>query len=63
MSIYRPQKTQPKNGHTVVVLNPARISGCESQKDESLDDQQELIIKTLILLRFAAADALSLIHI
>ena len=41
MSIYRPQKTQPKNGHTVVVLNPARISGCESQKDESLDDQQE----------------------
>lgn len=41
MSIYRTQKTEPKNGHTAIVLNPARISGCENQKDESLEDQQE----------------------
>ena len=41
MSIYRPQKTQPMNGHTVVLLNVARISGCENQKDERLEDQQE----------------------
>ena len=41
MSMYRPQKIQPKNGHTVVLMNVARISGCENQKDESLEDQQE----------------------
>ena len=41
MSIYRTQQIEPKNGHTAIVLNPARISGCENQQDESLEDQQE----------------------
>jgi site-specific DNA recombinase len=41
MSIYRTQTMQPRNGHTLVVLNPNRISGCVSQKDVSLEDQHE----------------------
>lgn len=41
MSMYRTQKIQPKNGSTLVVLTVARISGCASQKEASLDDQQE----------------------
>ena len=41
MSIYRTQKMQPRNGHTLVVLIPARISGCQSQTDVSLEDQED----------------------
>ena len=41
MSIYRSRKMQPRNGHTLVVLVAARISGCQSQKDVSLEDQEE----------------------
>ena len=41
MSIYRTQMMQPRNGHTLVVLIPARISGCQSQKEVSLQDQED----------------------
>ena len=40
MSLYRPKKMEPKNGHTLVVLIVARISGCQSQLEVSLDDQE-----------------------
>jgi hypothetical protein len=32
-------QVSPRNGHTSVVLIVARISGCPSQKELSLDDQ------------------------
>ncbi len=41
MSIYRMQKMKPRDGHTLVVLGAARISGCANQKDVSLEDQEE----------------------
>ena len=41
MSIYRPKNIQPRNGHTLVALDVGRISGCEFQKEISLDDQHE----------------------
>ncbi len=41
MSMYRTQPLQPKNGVFPVVLNLARISGCPSQKEASLQDQHD----------------------
>ena len=41
MSMYRTQPLEPKNGLFPVVLNPARISGCKSQKEISLEDQHD----------------------
>lgn len=35
----RSQQLVPRNGHTLKVLIVARISGCQNQKEMSLDDQ------------------------
>lgn len=35
----RNQSLSPHNGHTLKVLIVARISGCQNQKEMSLDDQ------------------------
>ncbi len=35
----RSHQLTPRNGHTLKVLIVARISGCQNQKDLSLDDQ------------------------
>ncbi len=32
---------KPRNGHTLIVGVPCRISGCANQKEASLDDQQD----------------------
>lgn len=41
--MYRRSKKQvnPRNGHTLVVVIVARISGCSDQKEMSLDDQAD----------------------
>jgi len=39
MSIQSDGKLTPRNGHTLVVGIVARISGCQNQKEMSLDDQ------------------------
>ena len=41
MSMYRTQPLEPKNGVFPVVLNPARISGGQNQKEASLEDQHD----------------------
>ncbi len=41
MSYFGNRTMSPRNGRKFVVLIVARISGCASQKDVSLDDQQE----------------------
>lgn len=37
----RSQALVPRNGHTLRVLIVARISGCQNQKEVSLDDQED----------------------
>jgi hypothetical protein len=32
---------RPRNGHTLTVGNVCRISGCENQKELSLEDQED----------------------
>tara|TARA_R110002049_G_scaffold238947_1_gene412000 strand:+ start:180 stop:2144 length:1965 start_codon:yes stop_codon:yes gene_type:complete len=39
MSFSQPNELVPRNGHTLVVGIPGRISGCENQKEISLEDQ------------------------
>lgn len=41
MSRYSNHALKPRNGHTLVVLIVARISGCASQKEMSLEDQAD----------------------
>lgn len=47
MSIYRTQPLEPKNEVFPVVLNLARISGCPSQKEASLEDQQDNAVEVV----------------
>lgn len=39
MNNHNPNQMKPRNGHTLVVVAVARISGCRNQKELSLDDQ------------------------
>ena len=41
MSRKSDEKIVPRNGHTLMVGIAARISGCQNQKEMSLDDQVE----------------------
>ncbi len=35
------RELKPRNGHTLMVARGARISGCQNQKDLSLEDQED----------------------
>lgn len=37
----------PRNGHTLIVGSACRISGCENQKELSLDDQEDNVRETI----------------
>ena len=41
MSMYRTDPLEPRNGVYPIILNLARISGCASQKEASLEDQHD----------------------
>jgi len=41
MSRHSEEELKPRNGHTLIVGTVCRISGCENQKEESLDDQED----------------------
>ena len=47
MSIYRTQPLEPRNKVFPVVLNLARISGCPSQKEASLQDQHDNAVEVV----------------
>src|SRR3954452_25406688 len=50
MSRKSDSELRPRNGQTVMVIVVARISGCQNQKELSLDDQEDHAKETVAAL-------------